>query len=467
MKTVLAIDIGTSSLKGGIINQTGDLAAWNRIGMLEMGNADLRRWDPIIWRQALRFFTDGLDYRGTISAVVISGNGPTVVPLPSDGSFPREAFLWLDDRSEESIGTASFYLPKVLWIKRHRPRLYEKTRRFLGCPEFLSYLLCGEICMFSPTAEFDPLIWREEDLHGNGLDPEKFAPIVRTAALIGRITAEGSALSGLPEGIAVYAGGPDYMSAYLGTAGVKPGRTCDRAGTSEGINFCSPSPVECYSLRTTPHAVAGLYNVAGILDSTGRVFEWFRGITNQNHVNYEEMLSEINSSSAGRHTPFFFPSIHQRETWQFRRGIFFELEPWHTPVDMGRGVVEAIGFGIRQVIETLYENGCKVESLKVSGGQGRNAVWNQMKADLTDTPVEVPSIIDGEITGNGCIGFTGMGLYSGLDEAAESIVKMRACYEPRPGDRDLLAERYMLYRERCDHVIEAIASFPDTGRLYL
>jgi len=204
-------------------------------------------------------------------------------------------------------------------------------------------------------------------------------------------------------------------------------------------------------LRTLPHAVDGLYNVAGILSSTGRIFEWFRRISGQQEKSYEKMLSEIAAVPHHRRRPVFLPSLHRGETWEFSGAAFVELEPEHGIPEMGRAVVESIGFSVRDLIETLEANGCPVGELRVSGGQARNHTWNQMKADMTGRTVVVPEVIDAELLGNAVAGLVGEGLFGSFTEASESLFRVARRFIPAEAESGAyhdLYERFCATRER-------------------
>lgn len=262
---------------------------------------------------------------------------------------------------------------------------------------------------------------------------------------MGTVDRRGVDLFRLPAGIPVIAGGPDFLMSLVGTATTVVGRTCDRAGTSEGINHCAAHAVSSPAVRCLPHVVPGLYNVAGVLSSTGRIFEWFRRISRQQSVGYERMLSEIVSAGFD-HEPYFFPSVHEGAAWEFSRGLFVGLRSDHATAEMGRGVVFSIGYAVRESISSLREAGCNVTELRACGGQAKNAIWNQMKADITGIPVSCPEVIDAELLGCYCCVRTGLGDHRTLREASDAYVRIVRRYEP---DR----ERAARFKEGCERYL--------------
>ncbi len=409
--------------------------------------SELHNWDAQFWTQTLARLLSRLPGRDQLTAVVISGNGPTIVAMDKTGQALQPSLLWLDPREHRLPDTNSYFLPKAAWLYQHIPLLRRKVKCFLGCPEFLSFQLTGEAVTTTPGEEFSQYIWTPEEIRAYNFNPALFPPFVQPGDFVGRVLPHAAVEFGLPERIPVFAGGSDFLMSLIGTATLEPGRTCDRAGTSEGINYCSAAKVHDSRLRCLPHAIDGYYNIAGILSSTGRLFEWFREISGQSNKRYDTMLEEIRSIAHSSAYPWFFPSIKHGAAWEFSRGMFVELGAEHGAAEMGRAVVESIGFAVRESMEILEENDCLIDTVCGCGGQAKNSIWTQMKADICGKAIEVPVIQDAELAGCAAVGFVGLGHYASIPEAAEQIVRIHARYEPRSNEYERYTERYNRYRE--------------------
>ncbi len=457
----LTVDVGTSSLKAGVIDVEGNLLNWTRVPFSTNRRGPLETQPTEMWLDALKKALSGFSERPNIRVIAISGNGPTIVPLDAKGLPLDEASLWLNRRDSRISGESSFFLPKIAWIAEHRPEIYGKSQWFLGCPEYLGSCLTGEHAAFTPSDEFSPFIWNDRGISAYGIDAKKLPPLLKTGEILGEVTSEGSKWSGLPAGIPVVATGADFLMSMLGTGVTRPGRTCDRAGTSEGINCCSDKIIRNERIRCLPHAVEGLYNNAGILSATGIIFEWFRRFSGQEDRDYQSMLNEVSRVHRRGDLPHFYPSLHRGAVWEFSKGVFTNLEAHHGAAEMGRAVVNSIGFGVRDLIETLEGQGCRVENLRISGGQGRGSIWNRMKADITGKTVEVPHIIDAELTGGAAVGFKALGLWERIEDAAEDLVRIDDIYHPDQGRHEAYSEEYREYTESCDRIISALTANHD------
>jgi len=152
-----------------------------------------------------------------------------------------------------------------------------------------------------------------------------------------------------------------------------------------------------------------LYNVSGILSSTGSLFEWYRRITGQENYTYHETLSAINNVPPGSGTPMFFPGLKDGGLWEFSNGMVVGLEAYQGRNELGRSVMESIGFAVRRAIELFEEHSCTIEELRVSGGQGKYVIWYQMKANITGCSVVVPEVEDAELLGGACLASAALG----------------------------------------------------------
>lgn len=322
----------------------------------------------VVWQQALRELVGKLDPSFFIDAVAVSGSGPTFIPLKKDNSIGIP-LLWNDKNEKPLVSGKSLYLPKLMWYKESQPKEYESTKQFLTMDGYFNYLLTGECAVPIFDDRFIPFFWNKEDAEKNEIDFEKLPPLIHTGEKIGVVTTGAEKELGIKAGTPVFAGGSDFLMAILGTATLNPGQVCDRAGTSEGINCCwkGDKTVESPELRVMPHITAECTNIS---------------------VRIEESSVLIN---------------HDKKA--------FEVS-------------------LRNGLEVLENAGCKVTSLRMSGGQAKNSELNQLRANITGKQILVPEIADGELTGCACAAFAGMGLWKSPAHAAESIVRIAQEYTP-------------------------------------
>ncbi|WP_304223572.1 FGGY-family carbohydrate kinase [Gracilinema caldarium] len=451
---ILCADIGTSSLKAALISTTGELLAFVRepypADRVLDGTVHASDWEEAFIRAAgaLQAAAQQRGNRAQPVGLAISGNGPTLVPVTKSG----QALLplhWHDGRvakANDGAAHPSLFLPHAAYLAQNEPDQYAHTERFLSSHEWLAWRLGAEPCTVIPNQAYVPYYWDERQIQAYGLESHRFPPFVEQGVLIGSVSAAAAGRTGLPKGLPIISGGPDFITALIGTGVVVPGMVCDRAGTSEGINVCARQGSKARTLRTLPHIQEGLWNVGAILPTTGRLFEWFRHITGQESRDYREMLAEIlQCKQCTKPRDFFFPDIRSAGRLQVS-SAFFSTAGLTNRAELGYAVIESIAFMVRTAIENLEKEGYWIEGMRLSGGQAKNTYWNQFKADVTGRWLAVHQIEDGELAGNACLAMKGLGYYPSIEAAIEGTVKIKEVFEPVQQRYAMHSERFEVYK---------------------
>ena len=428
---VLAVDIGTSSIKAGIIDRKGVLVSYRKILYEDIG-ADIYNWKTDYWVDSLKILLKDFPLLENAEAVVFSGSGPTIIPIDKNGNYTAEALLWLDNKKIDIEDKNSFFLPKAAWFKENRKEIYSDISCFLPLSGFFPYLLTGALKEPLPNKEFTPYMWTEDSVKKLGIEYSRFPQFVPTGDLIGHVSEKPAGEFYLKKGIPVFAGANDYLMALLGTGALFEGAVCDRAGTSEGINYCSKRNTGFNGLRVLPHITGGFYNVSGILASSGKIFDWFKKVSGQESRSSAALVKEISKVIHNNDCLYFFPSLKRDSVWHFSGGAFVGLEIKHGIPETGAAVLKSIGFSVREVIRIMESYSLEVEDIRLSGGQTKNSLWNQIKADMTGKKLLALEVKDSELIGCACAAFKGLGLYGSLAEASREMVRVKEVYKPDP-----------------------------------
>ena len=463
---ILAYDIGTTFLKAAVVSIDGKILASARIPirMVETNDPVRRECDANTWLSGIAMTTAQLRLRelGRIRGVVVSANGPTLVPVDDDGDPLDFAMTWMDRRAQEEADIvaefsdtpldASFYLPKAFWIMRHKPDIYERTRHFLPCAEYISYFLTGNAVRIVPTQVFKDFFWNEGAIPHLRMDQDKLPPLVEIGDLLGTVRAEAEETLGVPAGLPVIAGGPDYIMSIIGAASTQPGRVCDRAGTSEGVNLCWSAPVKDKRLLCFPHVVRGSYNISAIISSSGSALDWAVRTFAARDEGMETILEEAASVAPGAGRLLFLPFLTPEPfpIWDpHMRGAFLGLTIEHGRQEMMRAVLESSGFAVRSVIALMEDAGCQIADLRVTGGLARFPLWCQARADVTGKKVLLPEAEEADLVGNACVGFFGLEEFDSPANAAEHLVRFQKVFMPNERTRDAYDELFRLFTKAC------------------
>jgi xylulokinase len=422
---VLAVDIGTSSLKASLIDARGTIRAAARC-RFPQGPRLAKHWTDA-WFEAVNELCARLDAchpaasraQRRVVAVSVSGNGPTLVAVDQAGNA-GPLLLWNDpipaeDSAAATAGAAprSLFIPRISAYRTLNPHAWNDARFVLSGPEYLIWFLTGRAVTILPEVRYLDAYWTSESLARAGLDPEKLATFVEPGTVAGTLSgvaqpaADRSSDRLLPAGTPVIAGGPDFIVALVGTGTLEPGKACDRAGTSEGLNVCTDVPVRAAEIRTLPSVMAGLWNASYLLPETGAMFHAWRNANGKADMAYPDIMREI---ERGRDSG-------------------------------GRDLVDRIGESVKHGVDTLKAATGMNPVYALSGGQARNDIWNQMKADMTGATFALTATPDGELMGDAIIAFASLGSYGTLKDAARSMVRVIRHYECNP-------EKHAIYMER-------------------
>jgi xylulokinase len=400
--TVLCADIGTTSLKAGIINSTGEVVSFSQQTFEKPDNTQAARsWLPALCRAVHKMSgTNTAD----ICAICISGNGPTIVS--EDGT----TLLWNADipfiKSAGAPAEKSLFIPRLTAFRTLHPLQWNSSRYIYSGPEFLIHQLCGSSVTILPEQRYAQSYWTETQLRSASLPAEKLAPFVPTAYNAGNTLPGITRLLCLPHPVPVFCGGPDFIAAMVGTNSLAPGKLYDCAGSSEGVNLCTPSPVIKQGILPLPSVVPALWNAAVLQSESGRMFVNFKTIVEaveERSVSYAELISMCISN----------------------------------PGSDGFEILELVADNLKKSIHALLDVAKENEidvvlPVVVTGGQSKNEQWMQMKCNYAGVPLAVCNCADAELIGDAVMAQTGLGNYGSLKDAADALVKITKIYTPEP-----------------------------------
>jgi xylulokinase len=465
---LLVIDIGTSAFKSALYSFGGDCLAAASVPLSVISCEGRHEADPAQWLRAFAECCARLGPLEKVEALVVSGNGPTLTPVTGEpacgaGGLRLEAAaarLWLDRRAGEEAAAVSsvmgafvdsgFFIPKALEIKNREPELYEKTRVFLSCPEYLACALTGEARTVFPAEGFDRWYWNRQVLEKLALDPKKFPPFIVPGDVIGTLLPQAAVFFGFSKPVPLIAGGPDFFAAILGSGAVRPGDACDRAGSSEGINVCTEKRIGDPRLMSYGHPVKPWWNLSGIISTTGKAVDWMMTVLALEPGAQDEFFALAAEAPPGARGLVFLPYLagERAPIWDPEaRGVFMGLGLETGRAELARAVVEGICFAIRDVIAVMEEAGAPVRNLRVGGGPAASGFLNQLKADISGREVLVPAAPDVELMGLTALGAAALGKYASTAEAASALIRIGRVYHPDEKKTARYERLFVGYRE--------------------
>jgi len=471
------IDIGTSSVKCLLVDETGTKLGLGRASVgLYKGDMGFEA-DPLEWLKSVAaayaeavaatgFGESGIKAR--LRGVSVSGNGPTMVAVGRDGLPVGRASSWMDRSAVEAAATVSkaagrtvdpsFYLPKA--VRALGLADADKIAMFFSGPEYLAFTLGASPVSYLADDFYDSFVWDRKVLLRLGLDDSKFPPYVAPAERIGSVSVHASEAIGLPAGLPIISGFPDFLAALVGSGTVSPGVACDRSGSSEALNACAASPFPDPSVFSLPHAVPGLWNLSGGLTTSGKALEWFSGVSGYSGLGSDSVFQEAERIAAGAGGVLFLPYLagERAPIWNPElRGAFMGLSLTHGRPEMARAVVESIAFGLRLAADRIRGGGFAIDVIRCSGGAARDDVLCTIKADVLGIPVEVPLTPECEAMGDACACSVALHDHADLKEASEAMVRIESRFEPDSGKRTLYDKNYVAWKSFLEATIPLTA----------
>ncbi|MFO8013126.1 MAG: xylulokinase [Phycisphaerae bacterium] len=495
MAYLLGIDIGTSGTKTLLVDEDGRIAA--SVTAEYPAYAPKPAWseqDPADWwqatadtiRQALQ--KAGIDGK-EVGGIGLSGQMHGSVFLDSSGNVLRRAILWNDQRTgaecaeitdaaggrEALIGMVAnpaltgFTAPKILWVRKHEPHVYEKTAKILLPKDYVRYRLTGEFATEVSDASGTLLLdvarraWSADLLGRLQIDSGLLPEVYESQEVSGRLTAEAAEATGLEPGTPVVGGGGDQAAGAVGNGIVRRGVISATLGTS-GVVFAHADEVETDPegrVHTFCHAVEGKWHVMGVVLAAGGSLQWFRNTLCQDIVAeakesgvdpYERITADAADIPPGSDGLYFLPYLTGERTPHAdpnARAAWIGLSNMHTRAHMARAVMEGATYAMRDCLEIIQGMGVPVEEVRVAGGGARSAVWRGLQADVYKHPVWTVSSEEGPAYGVALLAGVGTGVWASVPEACDATIRTLEETKPTP-----------------EHVERYDALYPEYGQLY-
>lgn len=455
---ILGIDLGTTEVKVGLVTLDGRLIGLARAGYhTDVAPASGRaEQDPDAWwgalTTAIRFLT--ANGRAEILAISVDGHGPSLVAVDADGRPTRPAIIWQDSRAtaeQAELAAATGLegwslagLPAALWVERHEPAVAAATRWYLGTWEFVALHMTGRAAITLVDGQPFPV---GSTLTAAGIDSNRIPERIRAGSTVGELTPEAAAQFRLRAGIPVVAGVVDAWASFHGAGMTAAGDATDVGGAAGGFGVYWDRPVHVPGSFVTIAPLPGLFSIGGAMAATGRAIDWFRDIVATENST-ETLLEEAAAAPPGAGGILFLPYLagERSPIWDpTARGAFVGLTLGHGRGHLARAILEAAAFAIRHVAEPILAAGIDVHEMRVCGGPARHESWNQIKADVTGFPVEVPAVLETAVVGTAVLGAVGIGAYPDVPAAIRGMTRVSRRLEPNPAHRDLYDNAYNAY----------------------
>jgi xylulokinase len=489
--SLVGIDVGSSSVKAAAYSEDGVLLAeashpltpiYPAPGQWETDANDIWRATSAAMRalaahEAVR--------RDPPKAVAVSASGRENFPADKDGNPLGSGMMGADVRGEEfevpppgapvpeawclSCGHLRERMDPVFrlaWWRKYHPDIMDRAAYFFGWIDFLTFRMCGRAVMDQSTVsryavyDLKSMDWSAERVAEHDI-PKKWLPeVLPWGSVIGEIKPEIAADWGLPPGVKVAQGCHDLNCAAYGAGVYAVGTVCLVSGSYENILVPTdqlPTPgMLLRGLSVMPQPCKAGLSVIAVHPTGNAVLNWARRVLHQEIEPVEAALSKVRAPSSVMAVPYLSGSMTYWEDGRKARGGLLGLTLATRESDIVQAFMESIAYDTVNTLSLMREEGIAVERIRITGGGARSAWWTQLKADMTNMPIEVVGQPEPGTLGAALLAGLAIGVYDDMEGISRTLSGTGRVYMPDPERAALHQERLATYRKLMALLLEQI-----------
>lgn len=446
----LGLDIGTSSVKGVLIDDRQEIVASAtsplKVSRLHEGWSEQA---PADWWKATQKVVALLKKAkpkavAAVEGIGLSGQQHGATLIDKADKVLRPAILWNDARSfaecvefesrepksreiSGNIAMAGFTAPKLLWVKKHEPKTFEKVAKVLLPKDYVRLCMTGDYASdMSDSAgtlwlDVAKRRWSEELMAASDMRREQMPKLYEGSEATGRLSPAIAKAWGMPKHPVVAGGGGDNAASACGMGAVKPGAAFISLGTS-GVLFVSNDrfrPNTKGAVHAFCHAVPDTWHQMGVVLSATASLEWLASILK---TPAPKLTQKLGDKISGPSSAMFLPYLSGERTPVAdaqARGILMGLGHETDANVLTHAVLDGVAFAFRDCLEALKAAGTSVERVTAVGGGSRSELWLKIIATVLNIPVDVP--MDGDF--GGAFGAARLGLIAATGASVPSVCR--------------------------------------------
>lgn len=472
----LGIDIGTSELKALLLDEQGEIVATQHATLtVQRPHPHWAEQDPHAWWQATCQVVAALRQQApqawsSVRAIGLSGQMHGAVLLDKRGNVLRPCILWNDTRSalecddlrvrhpemmaiSGNMIMPGFTAPKLLWVARHEPEIFQKVDKVLLPKDYLRWRLSGEFVsdpsdaagtLWLDVAKRD---WSETLLAATDLRREQMPRLVEGSAVSGVLRASLATEWGLSADVVIAGGGGDNATSAVGVGAINPGDALISLGTS-GVIFVVNDALQAdptSGVHAFCHALPARWHQMSVMLSAASCLRW---ICNLLGVTESQLMAEMArlSDEEKRRAPIFLPYLSGERTPHndpHATGSFFNLRHETCRALLGYAVIEGVTFGLADGMAVLGTARDTITCCSLTGGGARSPLWAQLIADVLQVRV-----VTHPASSSGALGAARLGWLAKGGEEQKVCRKppVLHTFEPDDARHPWLAQRLALFR---------------------
>ena len=471
----LGLDFGTSSVKGVLVDARQKIIATASAPLkVSRPQPGWSEQAPEDWWKACNIVVKTLGKMkpkaiAAVEGIGLSGQQHGATLIGKDGKALRPCILWNDARSfaecvdiearepearavSGNIPLAGFTAPKLVWVKKHEPKVFDKVAKVLLPKDYIRLRMTGEYASdmsdssgtyWLDVAKRD---WSEKLLAATDMTIDQMPKLYEGTDATGQLTPAVAKAWGMPKRPVVAGGGGDNAAAACGIGAVTDNSALVSIGTS-GVMFVSNNsfrPNAGRAVHAFCHAVPGTWHQMGVILSAAGSLEWLAGVLG---TPAPKLISKLGTKLTGPSPALMLPYLSGERTPVADaqvRGLIMGIGHEADHKSLTHAALDAVAFAFRNSLEALKDAGTEVKRVTAVGGGSKSELWLKIIATVLGVPVDLPAA--GDV--GGAFGAARLGLIAATGADFRKVLtapKTARTVKPEPKARDAYEEHYRRY----------------------
>lgn len=421
----IGIDIGTSGTKVAVVDEAERIVA---LAKRSYGVSSPRPfWSEqsadLWWTATVECFDDLAgdhpDLMGQVRGIGLSGQMLGAVLLDRSELPVRPVILWNDGRAVAEtaafiarlpdvaarVGSQpnpGFVAPKLLWLARHEPSVFERVRHIMLPKDYVRLKLtgrrateptdaCGTHLMDARTGH-----WAPDLCEAAGVSIDRLPEVIGSTDVAGTLLPDLARRWGMHKSVVVAAGVGDNMANAVGVGVGRPGDVVISLGTSAVASIVDNQfrPIPDKAVLTHRHAVPGTFLSMGVVLSATSCLDWAAALVGRTAPELAGLAENVWREGVVAKAPVFLPYVNGIRTphdMPLARGVIIGLDLGTSPDMLGWAVLEGVAFHLKDAIDAQRAAGLAVEHVMLVGGGAKSRLWGDMIASLIGMPLDLPA----------------------------------------------------------------------------
>lgn len=452
---VIGVDLGTSACKAVAFDMQGHALARSRRAYATSFSSDgAAVQEASYWiSAAIEAIAEvvarvdvpliGIGLSGQIGTHVLVGSAcdplhPAVTWQDGRSALASEAVWSAIDRREfaSALNTwlpdgGAWPLPRMHWLRMEFPDAFARASHLAQPKDVLVHALTGRLA--SDASSWRGIVRWDGTVEVGALDalglPNLVPEIVDGTEVVGTLTAQTAAATGLPRSTPVFVGWNDLNASLVGLGAVEIGTAFDVGGTSEHIGAIHAEPRSDFDVVSVPdHGVSVVQHaIYGVTSNAGSVLAWLDKVS-KGALDIESSIAATRPGSSGL---VVLPYLHgeRAPVWDAQASAaIVGLRASHDADDIVRAALEGIGYNLRAIVAQV--GALQTGPIRSTGGTSTSAAWNRIKASILERPIATMRESDSASLGASMAAAVGAGAFASTTEAAGEMVRVASTIDP-------------------------------------